>query len=96
MRVVKRDWILSDFLLFSEKSLNYVREVEFSAPRDKQTGPNQRRTPAPKIAGRSMRQIGNVSFNPVQPDQADLLARFEQELETKQREQRGISDMSSV
>ena len=77
MRVVKRDWILSDFLLFSEKSLNYVREVEFSAPRDKQSGPNQRRTPAPKIAGRSMRQIGTVSFNPVQPDQTELMVRYE-------------------
>ena len=35
LKIVKRDWALSDFLLFSAHSLNYVREVELREHREK-------------------------------------------------------------
>ena len=42
LRILKRDWLLSDFILFSEYSLNYLQPVELRECRDPPFfGPNR-------------------------------------------------------
>lgn len=82
--VTKRDWLLSDFLLYSEHSLNYLYEVELRETKDRseKIAANNQKTPR-KTNSQNMRphKISGFQAKPAVPNQDELLIKFQQQSE---------------
>ena len=83
IQVMKRDWLLSDFLLYSEHSLNYVQEVELREAKEQVL-----RTPRKKQLSSKNRTLKLTGFQakPTLPDQDELLAKYASDMEKVQNQ----------